>query len=196
MNENKLENSSLELYDTAYKLHYIEGNIPEAIKIYKAIIDEFPDSNECGYAVIQIQKIQANDVAGKIRSGGSLSFLSIVSVACAVICVVIMAISLASIGKIRSELERFQKAESIVVGEIKSLSEEKARLKAQEKADSIKMQQASSSAAEASFKPEKNTAVSEPAPVVTPSVKKVRPVRPVSSRSAKKPVQTDSISFF
>jgi len=43
MNETIKENSPLELYETAYKLHYIEGNIPLACRMYKAIItDDFP----------------------------------------------------------------------------------------------------------------------------------------------------------
>ena len=63
MNETIKENSPLELYESAYKAHYIEGNIPEACRMYKTIIDEFPNSNECGYSVIQLQKIQANAVS-------------------------------------------------------------------------------------------------------------------------------------
>ncbi|MCX7727410.1 MAG: hypothetical protein N2053_11260 [Chitinispirillaceae bacterium] len=62
-----MENTPLELYERAYKLHYEEKRIPEAIVYYKKLINEFPESNECGYAVIQLQKIKANEVAGSIK---------------------------------------------------------------------------------------------------------------------------------
>jgi len=76
-----MENSPLELYETAYRLHYAENKIPEALGYYEALIKEFPESNECGYAVVQIQKIKSNDVAasiaGKSKSHplATLSFL-------------------------------------------------------------------------------------------------------------------------
>ncbi|MDR2692710.1 MAG: tetratricopeptide repeat protein [Chitinispirillales bacterium] len=61
-----MESSPLELYETAYRLHYAENRIPEALKYYEALIKEFPESNECGYAVVQIQKIKSNDVAASV----------------------------------------------------------------------------------------------------------------------------------
>jgi len=61
-----MESSPLELYETAYRLHYAENKIPEALKYYEALIKEFPESNECGYAVVQIQKIKSNDVAASV----------------------------------------------------------------------------------------------------------------------------------
>jgi len=76
-----MENSPLELYETAYRLHYAENKIPEALSYYEALIREFPESNECGYAVVQIQKIKSNDVAASITGKGkahplaTLSFL-------------------------------------------------------------------------------------------------------------------------
>jgi len=76
-----MENSPLELYETAYRLHYAENKISEALKYYEALIKEFPESNECGYAVVQIQKIKSNDVAASIAAKGkahplaTLSFL-------------------------------------------------------------------------------------------------------------------------
>jgi len=76
-----MENSPLELYETAYRLHYAENKIPEALEYYEALIKEFPESNECGYAVVQIQKIKSNDVAASIAGRGksqplaALSFL-------------------------------------------------------------------------------------------------------------------------
>ena len=64
-----MENSPLELYETAYRLHYAEKRVSEALRYYEALIREFPESNECGYAVIQIQKIKSNDVAASISPG-------------------------------------------------------------------------------------------------------------------------------
>jgi len=74
-----VENSPLELYETAYRLQYTDNRIPEALKYYDAIIREFPDSNECGYAVIQINKIKANSAAAAIaprKKGGVLALIS------------------------------------------------------------------------------------------------------------------------
>jgi tetratricopeptide (TPR) repeat protein len=58
-----MESTPLELYETAYRFHYQESRIPDAVLYYQKLIREFPDSNECGYAVIQLQKIKAQDVA-------------------------------------------------------------------------------------------------------------------------------------
>jgi hypothetical protein len=60
-------NSPLELYEKAYRLQYDENRVPEACRLYKLIIDEFPDSNECGYAVIQLEKIIAGTVSERIN---------------------------------------------------------------------------------------------------------------------------------
>jgi len=58
-----MEQTPLELYETAYKLHYQEHRIANAVTYYQRLIKEFPDANECGYAVIQLQKIKATEVA-------------------------------------------------------------------------------------------------------------------------------------
>ena len=55
--------SPLELYEKAYRLQYVENRIPAAVDLYKQLIKEFPDANECGYAAIQLQKIKAQSVA-------------------------------------------------------------------------------------------------------------------------------------
>ena len=60
-------NSPLELYEKAYRLQYDENRIPEACRLYKLIIDEFPDSNECGYAVIQLEKIIASTMSERVN---------------------------------------------------------------------------------------------------------------------------------
>lgn len=75
-----MEKTPLELYETAYRYQYHENRIPEAITYYEKLINEFPDSNECGYAAIQIQKIKASDLAKKLKlnskpSKGFLTFL-------------------------------------------------------------------------------------------------------------------------
>jgi len=85
-----MENSPLELYETAYRLHYAENKIAEALKYYEALIKEFPESNECGYAVVQIQKIKSNDVAASISVKGkahplaAISFILCLLLLCAV----------------------------------------------------------------------------------------------------------------
>jgi tetratricopeptide (TPR) repeat protein len=83
-----MENSPLELYETAYRLHYAENKIPEALKYYEALIKEFPESNECGYAVVQIQKIKSNDVAASIAAKGKAHPLATLSF---LLCLFIMA---------------------------------------------------------------------------------------------------------
>lgn len=107
MNETIKENSPLELYETAYKLHYMDGNIPEACRMYKAIIDDFPNSNECGYAVIQLQKIQANNVADSIRATtGRFTMLQVIAVAlCIIVCLTLSIAAFLSLNKAKSDLK-------------------------------------------------------------------------------------------
>ena len=64
-----MADTPLELYEEAYRLHYHEKKIPEAARIYETIIRDFPDSNECGYAFIQLQKVKANDVSKALKKG-------------------------------------------------------------------------------------------------------------------------------
>jgi tetratricopeptide (TPR) repeat protein len=63
-----MEKTPLELYETAYNLQYLEKKIPEAIEYYNQLIKGFPDSNECGYAVIQLQKLKTGNVSETIRN--------------------------------------------------------------------------------------------------------------------------------
>lgn len=67
-----MEQSPLELYETAYKLHYVENRISDALLHYQKIIEVFPDSNECGYASIQIQKIKAENLAHELKKAGKI----------------------------------------------------------------------------------------------------------------------------
>ena len=64
-----MANTPLELYEQAYRLQYHEKRISDAIKIYEAIIRDFPDSNECGYAVIQLQKVKAREITRALKKG-------------------------------------------------------------------------------------------------------------------------------
>jgi hypothetical protein len=74
-----MANTPLELYESAYQLQYYDKKIPDAIRIYEAIVREFPDSNECGYAVIQLQKIKSRDIERAIKSGSSRGSLGIIA---------------------------------------------------------------------------------------------------------------------
>lgn len=67
-----MEQSPLELYETAYKLHYVQNRISDALLHYQKIIEVFPDSNECGYASIQIQKIKAENLANELKKAGKV----------------------------------------------------------------------------------------------------------------------------
>ena len=62
-----MANSPLDLYEEAYRLQYHENKIPDAVKVYEAIIRDFPDSNECAYSVIQLQKVKANDITKALK---------------------------------------------------------------------------------------------------------------------------------
>lgn len=83
-----MPNSPLEIYEKAYRLHYDEGDIPGACEVYKQIINEFPESNESGYAAIQLQKVYASEVAeGLDKRSGRPSGLAIASF---VLCIVLL----------------------------------------------------------------------------------------------------------
>jgi hypothetical protein len=44
-------------YKNAYRIHYTEGDLREALGLYKGVIAAFPDTNEAGYSQTQIQNI-------------------------------------------------------------------------------------------------------------------------------------------
>lgn len=54
--------SALQLYHSAYRCHYELGELAEACRLYREIIRQFPQSNECTYAVVQLEKIGAGEV--------------------------------------------------------------------------------------------------------------------------------------
>jgi hypothetical protein len=62
-----MAHSPLDLYEEAYRLQYHDKKIHEAIKIYEAVIRDFPDSNECAYSVIQLQKVKARDITRALK---------------------------------------------------------------------------------------------------------------------------------
>jgi len=66
-----MAHSPLELYEEAYRLQYHEKKIHDAVKLYEAVIREFPDSNECAYSVIQLQKVKAGDIAKAMKKAPS-----------------------------------------------------------------------------------------------------------------------------
>jgi tetratricopeptide (TPR) repeat protein len=66
-----MEQSPLELYQKAYLLHYKERKVNEAVDIYQRLIKDFPDSNVSAYAVIQLQKIRANQASKELKHGRS-----------------------------------------------------------------------------------------------------------------------------
>lgn len=75
-----MELSPLELYETAYKLHYIDKKISSAVHAYEKLIKEFPESNECGYAVIQLQKLRSTDLSEEInRTGKGQNTLQVIA---------------------------------------------------------------------------------------------------------------------
>lgn len=90
--QQSMENSPLEIYETAYRLHYIDKRIDEAIKYYEILIREFPDSNECGYAAVQIQKIKANGLIREFtKSSKSANPVTVVALVLAVISILLSA---------------------------------------------------------------------------------------------------------
>jgi tetratricopeptide (TPR) repeat protein len=50
--------TSSDLYKHAYALHYTSNNYDEALECYNQLINEFPDSEEAGYAKTQIRNIE------------------------------------------------------------------------------------------------------------------------------------------
>lgn len=54
--------SALQLYHSAFRYHYELNDLAEACRIYREIIRHFPQSNECAYAVVQLEKIGATEV--------------------------------------------------------------------------------------------------------------------------------------
>lgn len=59
--------SALQLYNSAYHAHYETEDLKEACRLYREIIRHFPDSNECAYAVVQLEKIGAEEALKSLQ---------------------------------------------------------------------------------------------------------------------------------
>jgi len=87
--------------------------------MYKAIIDDFPNSNECGYAVIQLQKIQANDVADRVHA--ATNYLAMFQINCSdafciIVCLTLSIAAFLSIKKAKSDLEALSLVSQAISG--------------------------------------------------------------------------------
>ena len=60
--------SALQLYHAAYRFHYESNDLKEACRLYREIIRHFPDSNESAYAVIQLEKIGAQETLKSLQT--------------------------------------------------------------------------------------------------------------------------------
>lgn len=90
--QQSMENSPLEIYETAYRLHYIDKRFDEALKYYEILIREFPDSNECGYAAVQIQKIKANGLIEEFKkSSRSVNSIAVIALILSAISILLSA---------------------------------------------------------------------------------------------------------
>lgn len=62
-----VNSSALQLYSTAYRFQYEQNDIKEACRLYREIIRQFPDSNESSYAVVQLEKIGAQEAVKSLQ---------------------------------------------------------------------------------------------------------------------------------
>jgi hypothetical protein len=68
-NSVEISNSSaLQLYHAAYRFHYETNDLKEACRLYREIIRHFPDSNESAYAVVQLEKIGAQEALKTLQN--------------------------------------------------------------------------------------------------------------------------------
>jgi hypothetical protein len=71
--------SAIQLYNSAYRLHYESNDIKEACRLYREIIRHFPDSNESAYAVVQLEKIGAQEALKSLQGGSWIKILPLAS---------------------------------------------------------------------------------------------------------------------
>lgn len=217
-----MADTPLELYEEAYKLHYHEKKIPDAVRLYETIIRDFPDSNECGYAFIQLQKVKANDISKMLKKGPSSLYPMIIIAFIASI----LALTIAIIGtvflfqQLRQEHHRSTLA-MIALGKMYAGSDEFAlkiieEMKSSSQVDIITSEFTSDifarkrAAARASQPPPAETAA-RPSLTVSEAVAKPAPAKPPANRTKapassgrttpKKPRNpiiygTDSVSYF
>jgi len=68
-NSPEITNSSaLQLYHAAYRFHYESNDLKEACRLYREIMRHFPDSNESAYAVVQLEKIGAQEALKTLQN--------------------------------------------------------------------------------------------------------------------------------
>jgi hypothetical protein len=97
MDQRKLEitnSSALQLYHSAYRCQYELNDVPEACRMYREIIRHFPDSNECGYAVVQLEKIGANEVLKNLDVAPPNKILPFVALAISLVALCIAGVAL------------------------------------------------------------------------------------------------------
>jgi hypothetical protein len=55
-----MSNDSESIYEEAYAAHYEDADAEKAKRLYRAVIEKFPDSKEAGYARTQLQNLDSN----------------------------------------------------------------------------------------------------------------------------------------
>jgi hypothetical protein len=101
-----MANTPLDIYQKAYQLHYEAGDLVEACALYKEILKKFPESNECGYAVIQLQKIGAQEIAGGIeaQSRGVPSVVKALLTVNIIVVIVLCAVAIYQVQRINKQV--------------------------------------------------------------------------------------------
>jgi hypothetical protein len=195
-------NTPLELYEKAYRLQYDENKIPEACRLYKAIIDEFPDSNECGYAVIQLEKLIAGAVSEKIVVSSRRNTLL------AVLALAVSVISLAGVfllgnhfaKTINSRLSSLSAVSHAVAFQeaAKAKADEDAVLKKASEEKPVIADTAAAAKPRVQVEPPREKPETQPVREARPKVKKEPAAAPKASRhkAAVPTSHQDSVSFF
>lgn len=86
--------SALQLYSTAYEYQYEHDDIKEACRIYREIIKKFPDSNESAYAVVQLEKIGAQEALKSLQGNAWQKIISIAALLFSFFALIIAGIAL------------------------------------------------------------------------------------------------------
>lgn len=94
LNTNVGYSSALQLYHAAYRLHYEANDLKEASRLYREILRHFPESHECGYAVVQLEKIGAGEVMKMLGNSGMQQVLPVVALLTSLIALAIAGIAL------------------------------------------------------------------------------------------------------
>lgn len=81
--------SALQLYHAAYRLHYEANDLKEASRLYREILRQFPESHECGYAVVQLEKIGAGEVMKMLGKTSLQQALPVVALLMSLIALII-----------------------------------------------------------------------------------------------------------